>query len=177
MTIPPKYLDVLRLIHDRLEDGEVTWVLTGSLSFALYSLPVEPRDIDLQTDAAGAYEIETRFKEHITRPVEFLSTQRIRSFFGAFRLEGVEVEIMGDIQKRLPDGRWTPIPNLVVLRKYLSVTGLQIPVLNLAYEAKAYTQMGRMEKAKMLRTWLAKARPVSSPQTKEINQFEHDSAE
>jgi hypothetical protein len=65
------------------------------------------------------------------------------------------VDIIGDIEKRLPDGSWAPPPDLVSHRKFVSVAGLQIPVLNIAYEVEAYRQMGRREKADLLQAWVA----------------------
>ena len=53
-------LDVLRLLHQRLEGSSAVWALTGSLGMVLQGLPLEPHDIDLQTDPVGAYEIERR---------------------------------------------------------------------------------------------------------------------
>ena len=50
----PACLAVLRDLCLALADGQVNWVLTGSLAFALQGLPVEPRDVDVQTDQVGA---------------------------------------------------------------------------------------------------------------------------
>jgi hypothetical protein len=69
---------------------------------------LEPHDIDLQTDVQGAYEIERRFSSQVSRNVGFSSTERIRSHFGSLLVEGLVVEIMGDIQKRREDGTWEP---------------------------------------------------------------------
>ena len=60
--IDPVYLNVLRQIHARLSNTDVNWVVTGSLGFALQGVPVQPNDIDIQTDKVGAYEIERRFQ-------------------------------------------------------------------------------------------------------------------
>ncbi len=148
------YLDVLRLIHDRLQDSGVPWAITGSVGFALQGVPAEPHDIDLQTDAVGAYEIERRLAEFVTQEVAFSSTDRIRSYFGALTIDGIRVEIMGDIQKRREDGSWEPSPALEEQRRFVEVEGMRIPVLSLEYEYQAYLKMGRIERARMLRQWL-----------------------
>ena len=101
MVLDSAYVGVLRMLHDRLRNG-VPWALTGSTSFALQGVPVSPRDIDVQTDEAEAYEIERRFAASVLRPLTFASTERIRSHFGALRIGGVTVEIMGGVQKRPP---------------------------------------------------------------------------
>jgi hypothetical protein len=148
--IHPAFLAALRKIITQLEDSPVNWVLTGSLSFALRGLPLEPHDIDLQTDEPGAYEIERHFASCVHRKVAFSSTEHIRSHFGALLIEGVVVEIMGDLQKRGEDGAWEPPVDLERHKRFVHVDGLDIPVLSLAYEAEAYRKLGRREQAELL---------------------------
>ena len=162
--IDPAYLNVLRQIHARLSNTDVNWVVTGSLGFALQvecaksrsigSVPIQPNDIDLQTDTAGAYEIERLFSDAVIRKVRFSATERIRSHFGALQIDGVEVEIMGDIQKRGADGVWEESVDLAHYKQIVEIAGLLVPVLSLEYEYQAYLKLGRTEKAKMLRRWL-----------------------
>ncbi|MFQ5612691.1 MAG: nucleotidyltransferase domain-containing protein [Anaerolineae bacterium] len=151
--IAPAFLTVLRKIQAALNDGQVNWAVTGSLGFALQGVPVEPGDIDLQTDEAGAYEIERRFSEFVTRRVSFSSTARIRSHFGALRLDGIEVEIIGALQKRLGDGGWEPPVDVGRYKRTVEVEGMSIPVLSLEYEYEAYLTLGRVEKAQMLKAF------------------------
>ncbi len=148
------HLNVLRKIHARLHNTSVNWVVTGSLGFSLQGVPVEPNDIDIQTDEAGAYEIEHRFSDAVIKKVEFSSTERIRSYFGALQIDGIKVEIMGDIQKRSADGVWEREVDLVRYKRMVEIEGMQVPVLSLEYEYQAYLKLGRIEKAEVLRKWL-----------------------
>ncbi len=148
------YLNVLRQIHARLFNTDVNWVVTGSLGFALQGVPVQPNDIDLQTDKAGAYEIEHQFSDVVIRKIQFSATERIRSHFGALQIDGIEVEIMGDIQKRGADNIWEEIVNPAHYRQMVEIEGLLVPVLSLEYEYQAYLKFGRIERAQMLRRWL-----------------------
>lgn len=152
--IEPAFVQVLRLLDDRLADGKVVWALTGSLSFVLQGMPVAPKDIDVQTDRPGSFEIQIRCREFVCRPVAFSRKGNIRSYFGGLRIEGLDVDIIGDIQKLRPDGRWTPAPDLLCLRRFIAVEDLQVPVLPLAYEAESYSLMGRESRAAQLRDWL-----------------------
>ncbi len=149
--IDPAFVAVLRQIVTKLQDGEVNWVLTGSVSFALQGLSLEPHDIDIQTDEQGAYEIERRFSSRVSRNVMYSAGERMRSHLGALLIDGIEVEIMGDIQKRLEDGTWEAPVDLNSHRCFVHFEGLQVPVLSLEYEAQAYQKMGRLERAEMLR--------------------------
>ena len=152
--IDPIYFNVLRQIHAQLSNTDVNWVITGSLGFALQGVPVQPNDIDLQTDKAGAYEIESLFSNAVIRKVTFSATERIKSHFGVLQLDGIEVEIMGDIQKRGPDGVWEEVVDPARYRRVVEIDGLLVPVLSLEYEYQAYLKFGRTERAKMLRRWL-----------------------
>ena len=150
-SVDSTYLDVLRKIHTQLKDTNVNWVVTGSLSFALQGIPVTSHDIDIQTDEAGAYQIERCFSEYVVRNVVFSSTDKIRSHFGALLIHGIKVELMGDIQKRLEDGSWEEPVDLERHKRIVEVKGMHIPVLSLEPEYQAYLKLGRFERAQMLK--------------------------
>ncbi|AIF69851.1 hypothetical protein PAP_07305 [Palaeococcus pacificus DY20341] len=153
--IPQTHLKVLYKLYERLKDSNVNWVVTGSLGFALQGVPVEPHDIDIQTDNEGAYEIERLFSEFVVEPVRFKESERIRSHFGALMIEGVKVEIMGDIQKKVNE-EWEPPVDINKYKRFVQIEGMEIPVLSLEYEYQAYLKLGRIEKAKMLKEFLEK---------------------
>ncbi len=153
-TIFPLHRAALCILCDRLHDADFAWVITGSLGFALQGVPVEPHDIDVQTTTAGAYEIARRCADLVTHPVAFASARRMQSHFGALAISGLPVEIMGDIQKRLPDGSWGPPTDLPRHRRFVAFERERIPVLSLAYEAEAYRALGRAETADLLDRWL-----------------------
>ncbi|MBN2083798.1 MAG: hypothetical protein JW748_01140 [Anaerolineales bacterium] len=153
--IDQKYAQAIETICRRLSrEPSPIWAFTGSLGFALQGMEVAVHDVDIQTDAIGAYEIERRLSKYSIRPVIRAETERIRSHFGALAIEGVKVEIMGDLQKRLPDGRWEDPVDVTPHRRWVDWNGMRLPVLSIEYECRAYEIMGRFEKAEMLRQWL-----------------------
>ena len=81
---------------------------------------------------------------------------RIRSYLGRLEMDGIQVEIMGDIAKRLDDQTWEAPIKVVQYRRWLEIDGMRVPVLSLAYEYQAYLKLGRMEKADMIRQFLQK---------------------
>jgi hypothetical protein len=149
--LPAPYARALRRLLDALRDCDAVWALTGSAGLALQGVAIVPRDIDVQTDKQGAYAIQERLKAYVTRPVAFSATGRIRSHLGALRLAGVPVELMGRLQKRLPDGRWDVPVDVGSLRTVLSWQGYAVPVLPLEYEYQAYLTLGRTETADRIR--------------------------
>ncbi|RKZ25640.1 hypothetical protein DRQ20_04710, partial [bacterium] len=86
----------------------------------------------------------------------FSSTDKIRSHFGELRIDGVKVEIMGDVQKRLPDGGWEEPVDVEKHRKFIQVEGMRVPVLKLEYEYRAYLILGRKERAEILERYMCK---------------------
>lgn len=148
-------LNVLRKIYARLKDSNVNWAVTGSLGFVLQGLIIPVHDIDIQTDRDGASKIEELFWEFVVQKVTLSSTEKIRSHFGKLIIDGIEVEIMGDVQKRGEE--WETV-DLDRYKKFVEVEGMRIPVLSLEYEYQAYLKLGRLEKAKLLKEWLEKRR-------------------
>jgi hypothetical protein len=61
--VPQEYINVLRILYGRLEEHCIRWAVTGSLGFALRGIPLQPADIDIQTDRSGAYEAERLFQD------------------------------------------------------------------------------------------------------------------
>lgn len=152
--IDPQYLNALRNICQRLQDERLIWVVTGSLGMALQGVDVEVHDIDLQTDKDGAYEIESRFSEFVVKPVRDSVAERIRSHFGLLEIDGIKVEIMGEVRKRMEDQTWEEPVDVPRHRRWVEMEKMRVPVLSLEYECDAYLKLGRSEKADMLRKWL-----------------------
>ncbi len=161
--INPAFLDVLRQLYARLNGTDINWAVTGSLCFALQGVPMpEVHDIDLQSDATGAYAIERLFVEHVTRKVELSAASRIRSHFGALQIDGIKVEIMGDVEKRVDAASdWEEPPDLNSVKRYVQVDEMCVPVMDLEYECQAYRDMGRIAKANLLREWLDEKKRAS----------------
>jgi len=121
---------------------------------ALQGLVIEVHDIDIQTDRQGAYEIENIFPEYMVAPVHYFESEQIRSYFGKLEIEGINVEIMGDIQKLIDERSWEEPVKVEQYRHWIEFESMQIPVLSLEYEYQAYLKLGRVEKAEILKKWL-----------------------
>lgn len=153
MRVEPQYLNALRVIYASLKDRHVNWVVTGSLGMALQGVEVEIHDLDIQTDKTRADEIERCFPEYGVTPVRYSESDRIWSYLGRHEIDGVRVEILGDIQKHLDDAWEEPVA-IERYKRWLCIQGMCIPVLSLEYEYQAYLRLGRIEKTEMLRRWL-----------------------
>ena len=148
------YSKAMRRIYKSLQDRPVNWVVTGSFSFALQGVPITPQDIDLQTDLPGAMAIEQLLSKYVVQKVKFSTDEKIRSHFGELSINGVKVEIMGDVQKRNEDGSWEKPVDLDEHKQFVEFRGMTIPVLALEYEYEAYMKLGRFERAQILKETL-----------------------
>jgi hypothetical protein len=153
--IDPIFFKVQRKICARLDEINVNWALTGILNLALQGVPFEVSDIDILTDKAGAYKIENCFSEFVTKKVAFSSAERIRSYLGALMIDGVRVEIMGDVQLRRENGSWEEPVDLERNKRTLRIEGIRIPVMSLEHAYQAYVKLTREKKAEILRKWLS----------------------
>ncbi len=150
-----RHLSVLRVLYEVLETAGVNWAVTGSLGLALQGVPLAPHDVDIQTDAAGAYRMAALFADRVVRPVAFSAKAGMRSHFGALEVDGLQVEIMGDVQHQREDGSWEPPPDLLRIRRYVDIAGMRIPVVSLEHERDAYGKMGRTERVAQIARVLA----------------------
>ena len=151
----PHQLAVERLV-ELLPLAEVNWALTGSVAHRLQGANLKCRDVDIQADALGAYEIAARLATWVLEPVGLRVSAQIRSRFGRLRFEDLDVdlEVMGAVQKLPPAGSWT-VPTDPSEHRVLVPSGpALVPVLSLAYEAEAYEWIGRLDRARLLRSLL-----------------------
>lgn len=135
--INPIFFEVLRKICTRLNEINVNWALTGSLNLALQGVPVEVNDIDVLTDKIGAHQIENCFSEFVTKKVAFSSAVRIRSYVGLLMIDGVRVEVIGDVQLKRDNGSWQRTADLEFEKRTIEIKGIPIPFRPLQYECQA----------------------------------------
>lgn len=154
MTIPSTHLRTLKHLLTLLDDLTEPWAITGSLGLALQGVDVSVNDIDIQTNQPGAYLLQQRLSPYTIQPVTLRQSSHLRSHLGRFNVGGIQVEVIGDIQKRTPNTPWSPPPNLPIIIHHIQLNTRLIPVLALAYEAEAYQALGRLETAAKIRQTL-----------------------
>jgi hypothetical protein len=122
----------LLTIAETLEPTDVRWAVTASAGLALQGVDVSPADLDINTDKGGAYEIARLFRECVVTPVRYRRSPRYRSHFGELEIQGVKVEIMGNLRV-LREARWSPArspANRKIIR--VDIEGVSIPVVPIA---------------------------------------------
>jgi len=141
-------IKALLTIAKTLEPAGVRWAVTASAGLALQGVDVSPADLDINTDKRGAYEIAMLFKERVVTPVGYRRSPRYRSHFGELEIEGVKVEIMGNLRV-FGGGRWSPArspANRKIAR--IDVEGVSIPVVPITLLKRTGYLRERIDKGK-----------------------------
>src|SRR3989344_2990689 len=138
-----QHKEVVKTIAKALSNSEVPYTFIKSSSLALHGLPVIPNDIDILTTARGAYDIEKIFSECLVRNTNYSSNDMFGSHFGELRINGVKIELMGDLTAN--HGRWQSYNHSLRERDYITIDGYQIPVSQLTHERESYLALNRQK--------------------------------
>ena len=150
--IPDEILTVLKFIVEEFEKYKFKWVVAGSLSLALQGVDVTPKDIDIITTKDVALQLNTLWKEYIVREVSYGETSHYRSYFGIFRISGVNVEVMGDLEERRND-KWVSLMHRLQNPTIITINNIKVPVSPLEDQLESYRKSKRhkdIEKAEKI---------------------------
>jgi ADP-ribose pyrophosphatase YjhB (NUDIX family) len=103
----------LETISTKLAHEQVRWALVGSTNLALHGINVIPGDIDIISDRESAYRIGSLLRHSEVTPVTNAQSEDMRSYLGKYLIEGVEVEVMGDVWRKVGQ-EWTNISEWVL---------------------------------------------------------------
>lgn len=156
LDLPQAHSRVLLALIKKLDPAETLWVLTGSAGLRLQGVDVPVNDLDLQTDAKTVYFLEQELAESMILPVHVWESPRMRSFHGKAEMGGVQVELLGDVRHRAPDGGWGDSFDITSVRIWVDWREVRVPALSLAHELIAYERMERFQKADLIRSVIMK---------------------
>jgi len=156
LDLPVQHTEVLSFLVEKIPPTQHLWALTGSAGLRLQGVDVSVHDLDLQADATTVFLLEKELAEYMKVPVHRWETEHTLSYHGQAEIHGLQVELLGDIQHRLPNGVWGAALDIPSVLVWLEWHDLEIPVLSLVHEAAAYEKMGRLEKAKCIRSAIRK---------------------
>lgn len=142
----PQWRAVVCQVARRLNQDGVCYKVVGGASVALHGVPLPVQDVDLETDATGAYRFQELFADHVVEPVALRESEQYRSHFGRFDFDGVQVEVMGEIHRR-EGGAW--VPTWTRTEEIVEVEGEAVRTSWLEEETLAYVRRGRLERAAM----------------------------
>lgn len=137
-----KQKKALKLIAERL--GQSQYAIRGTASLVLQGLEMHVADLDILCDKEVALECNQLFKEYLISKVAFSETEKFKSYFGKFEIEGIPVEVMGEWQIKDGKSKWSQVFNASAEEKTKIILGNQeISVTNFETELKMFALMGR----------------------------------
>lgn len=156
LDLPEQHAQVLVLLIEKIDPAELPWSLTGSAGLRLQGVDISVNDLDLQTDAQTIYILEQKLIEFMKVPVHVWESEHTLSHHGQAEINGLQVELLGDMRHRSRAGIWEPTVDIASVRVWVNWRELQVPVLSLKHESRAYEKMGRMQKAELIRSAIKK---------------------
>ncbi len=144
VVFKPRWQTVLRRIAQQLNEVGVPYTVVGGTSVALHGVSISVADIDIETDAEGAYQFQELFTDHVVEAVALRESDRYRSHFGRFDFDDVIVEVMGDLCRREAE-QW--VPTAATTETVVTLDGVEVRVSWLEEEMLAYVRRGQLERA------------------------------
>ena len=151
LELPESHLQTLILLLDVIHPEKHKWALTGSAGLRLQGVDISVNDLDLQTDKEDVYVIEKKLGNFMKVSVHRWESEHTNSLHGQAVINGIMVELLGDMQHRQPGGAWEPPVDILSTRIWVTWREHRVPVFPLEFEAQAYSKMGRAEKAELIR--------------------------
>jgi hypothetical protein len=159
--VPKKIQRALEIIYSRLKNKKIKWVLAGSSSLALQGVKIRPKDIDIITDKRGALLMNKLLKEYKVKPVKFQRSEFFESYFGEFKIDGVKIEIMGNLKEKRGK-KWISLLKRIKSPDFVKIGEIKLPVSPLIDQLRSYEKSGRKKdliKAKKIRE-VFKMKPI-----------------
>jgi hypothetical protein len=145
--------DALKVIFERVPPQKVDWCLSGSASLRVQGMDVHVHDLDIQVNHDHIFQVEKALSKYMVSPVGVFETGDIRSLDGKAIINGIEVELIADMQVKDGSGAWQNIVDME-RKKWIDWQGLKLPVIPLQVEAQIYEKLGRKEKIDMIKNFL-----------------------
>jgi hypothetical protein len=118
--------------------------VVGGASAELHGVPLPFKDLDLEMSADSACRFQQLFQAYTLQPVALSESDQYRSHFGKFEIDGVKIEVMGDLQRREGDG-W--VPTWTRTLDLIDLDGIPVRASWLEEETLSYIRRGRLERA------------------------------
>lgn len=140
----PRWPRVLAALQQQATAAGVGIMLMGGAGLAAQGVPLAVRDLDILTDRTGIYQLNELWADFAIEPVRYSENPPYRSHFGRFRVDGVGVDLMAELEWRAGD-RWQPITSTT--SQTVAVAGVDVLVPWAEEEFLAYIRRGRLARA------------------------------
>ena len=149
-----KIIEALKEVYKILEKSNVLWILSGSVSLLIQGVNINPReDIDILTDENGSKEIYFLLEKYCVQKPQYSSTEEYQSYFGIYKINDVQVEVMGDFQYKLKNGNWSEKNHLHTIKR-IKYEDMELQVLELFQELQEYKNLDKLDKVEAIEIFL-----------------------
>jgi len=145
------HIKALKILIKRLSNKKINWALIGSTNLAIQSVNIKAHDIDILTDKEGAFKINKALKRFEIKAVRYKESERFCSYYGLFKINNINIEIMGDIKNKIPKCDLWSEKSKLSNKLFINFKDIKLPVISLKREYYAYSKMGRKDKAEKIR--------------------------
>lgn len=137
----PDINTALSFLHDQLSPSGINWLVIGTCSLYLQGYPVIPNDIDLLATPADAKEI-AGILIHWLVDAGHNPSNKFRSNFSGYLINGVHVELMGGLEVNTPLG-WALLSDHIHDPEEVVFNGRKFMVPGKTDQRKIYTLFNR----------------------------------
>ncbi len=171
---PKQYIDVLLMLHKKLDSRPVEWAVGGDLGEVLRTINVEPDCLEILTSRKGAEQIAHTLAEFNPEEIS-LKVQQLprdatiqghnypvytRSYYTTFSVGTVKVKVHGDLQYRVDDWDWGD--KFEFTPEHVYIAGAKTAVVPLSARYELHQLLGWGDRANKVRDALEKQRPHKS---------------
>ncbi len=151
---PEKFEETILLIADILDGYQ--YAFRGTTSLVLQGLAMNVDDIDLLCDKKTALACNKLLGEYLVEEVSYKESKKFKSYYGKFKVNGIEVEVMGEWQLRDTKGNWSePFVASAKEKKEIAVDDQAVYVTQVETELFFFAKMGRWNAYHKIRRQLA----------------------
>jgi len=161
--IPKQIFDALLTLHEKLDQKNIKWTVTGDLGEALKVVKVEPDCIEILATSEDAGQIfeavkmyqPTGGKTEIKQLARNANIQGkeypvvVRSYYVEFNIGIVPVRVYGDLQYKINGWDWGD--KLQFTPDYTYVVGKKTALMPLSVKLELYQQLGWTDRAEKIR--------------------------
>ena len=144
IAVRPRWRAVLRALAHRLRSAGISFEVVGGAAVALHGVPIAVHDLDLSLSVDDVYRFQALYADQATQPAALSASDHYRSHFGRYEIDGVQVEVMGDLCWRAED-RWVPVSTRIETTVELEGVTYRLP--SLEEETLAYIRRNRLDRA------------------------------
>lgn len=141
-------LSTLKKLYQKINNKDILWFLSGSTSLAIQGVDVEAHDIDIVTNIKGSRMLDELLAEFRIESPRLVKSEKIKSYWGIYKINGVKVETIADFQYYPKDGAWPDQFYGTITKKY---KGMILPMLPLEKELIEYENLGRTDKVEKIK--------------------------